>query len=138
MVAATFPRLVFYAPRSRYFGIPEGCTGCHEERIVDVARICEDDEVEAEQPGLFSGEDAEVWGMEGRVGECLVENCGHIILEIVECRWGEVGVCGWRTIFGYSVTFDPGTTEKDHEPRNRAHNPPPVHALLVDTLYFKL
>ena len=77
--------------------VPEGSAGGHEERVVDVSRVGEDDEIEVEQPSLFPWYDIEVCGLEGRVGECGMQHGGEIMLKVFEGVGGEMRVGCWGT-----------------------------------------
>jgi len=67
---------ILYSSCPRYFCIVQRSSGGDEEGIVDIASVCEDEEVEVEEPRFLGGDDGEVGRAEGGVGECLVEDGG--------------------------------------------------------------
>jgi len=78
---------VFYSSCLWYFCIVQRGSGGDEEGIVDITGVCEDEEVEVEEPRFLGGDDGEVGRVKGRVGECLVEDGGEVVLEVIE-SWG--------------------------------------------------
>lgn len=77
--------LVLDAAGARDFGVPQCGSGRHKQRVVDVPRVGEDDEIEVEEPGFLALDDAEVWGVQGGVRKGLIQDRCHVVLQVFEC-----------------------------------------------------